>query len=99
MSFAPRREGGVRPGEGRMAAPRGELAVEYALIHDTLLTWVVGADSIWVWERHVQRDTFLLAADQAAAALESVRRPVPRRALRQLYDWLIRPIRGHLGPP
>jgi CHAT domain-containing protein len=96
MSFAPRRQGGVRPGEGRMAAPPGHVAVEYALIGDTLLTWVVG-DSIRLWERRVQRDTFLLAVEQAGAALESARGPVPRRQLRQLYDWLIRPIRGHLG--
>ncbi len=98
MSFTPRREGGIRPGEGRLAPPLGHVAVEYALIGDTLFSWTLG-DSIRLWEQHVNRDTFLLAVERAGAALESARGPVPRRTLRQLYDWLIRPIQPHLGSP
>jgi CHAT domain-containing protein len=99
MSFAPRRAGQLPPGEGRMAAPPGHVAVEYALIRDTLITWTVGAESILAWRRPMDRDTFLLTVQQANAALQSVRTPVPQRALRLLYDWLIRPIANHLGGP
>jgi CHAT domain-containing protein len=96
MSFAPRRVDGVQPGKGRLAAPPGQVAVEYALIGDTLLVWTIG-DSIRLWERRVDRDTFQLAVEQASATLESASAPIPRLALQSLYDWLIRPIRDHLG--
>jgi CHAT domain-containing protein len=98
MSFAPRRNGGVRLGEGRLAPPPGHVAVEYALIDDTLLIWTIG-DSIRFLRQPVDRHTFMLAVEQANAALESVRAPIPTDVLQRLYGWLIRPIRSHLGAP
>jgi CHAT domain-containing protein len=96
MSFAPRRESRLRPDEGRLAAPPGQVAVEYALIGDTLLSWTIG-DSIRLWVQPLDRDTFQLTVERANAALELSR--APTQALRRLYDWLIRPIRPHLGSP
>jgi CHAT domain-containing protein/tetratricopeptide (TPR) repeat protein len=98
ISFARGRAGEVRPGEGRLVAPHGQVAVEYALIGDTLLTWTIGT-SIHFQRQTVDRDTFLLAVEQANAALESADAPLPRAALRRLYTWLIRPVRNHLGRP
>lgn len=98
MSFGMRRAGRLPPGEGKLEAPQGQVAVEYALISDTLFTWTVG-DSIRVWKQSIDRDAFLLTVRQANAALESVRAPVPKGALRQLYERLIRPIASHLGGP
>jgi len=97
MSFAPRRAGGMRPGEGQLTAPRGQVAVEYALIGDTLLAWTIG-DSIRLRRQVVNRDTFLLVVERANAALES-NAPVPEQDLQSLYGWLIQPIRNHLGRP
>ncbi|HEX2078072.1 MAG TPA: CHAT domain-containing protein, partial [Longimicrobium sp.] len=99
ISFAPQREGGAGA-TGRLAAPPGEVAVEYALIRDTLLTWTLRGDTIHLLRRPVDRDTFLLVVEQASAALESPERAAAAApALRRLYDWLIRPVRGRLGPP
>lgn len=98
MSFTRRRAGEIRPGEGRLVAPRGQVAVEYALIGDTLLTWTIGT-SIRFQRQLVDSDTFLLVVEQANAALESADAPLPKAALRHLYNWLIRPVRNHLGRP
>jgi CHAT domain-containing protein len=84
---------------GGLAAPSGHAAVEYALIGNTLLTWTIRADTIRFLRQTVDRDTFMLTVAQVNAALE-----MPERAaaalpgLRKLYDWLIRPVRGSLGP-
>lgn len=99
MSFAARRARQPRPGEGRLVAPPGHVAVEYAFIGDTLLTWTVDTDSIHVWKQPLDRETFLLTVQQAGVALESARAPIPKGALRRLYDWLIRPIANRLGGP
>ncbi|HEX6368492.1 MAG TPA: CHAT domain-containing protein [Longimicrobium sp.] len=98
ISFTPRREGEVARGEGRLDAPKGQVALEYALIGDTLLAFMV-SDTILVWRQVVDRDSFMLAVEQANVALESARAPVPKRALRQLYRWLIGPMGNHLGGP
>lgn len=82
-----------------LAAPPGHVAVDYTLIGNTLLTWTIRADTIRFLRQPMNRDTFMRTVAQVNAALE-----LPERAaaalpgLRQLYDWLIRPVRGSLGP-
>lgn len=99
-SFAPARDSGAAPGAGSLAPPKDHVALEYALIGDTLLIWAIDADSTRLWERRVNRNQFLLAVEQTTAALESSARTADARPhLRSLYDWLIRPVRDHLGPP
>lgn len=98
LSFAPRRDGAPPAGDGRLAAPPGHVALEYALIGDTLLTWVLRGETLRVVRRNIDRDAFILAVEQVGAALESTDAPIPRRALRRLYDLLVRPVRGDLGP-
>jgi CHAT domain-containing protein len=99
LSFAGQ-QGDAQAGEDRLSEPPGEVALEYALIGDTLLTWTLRGDSLYPRQRIVDRDTFMLTVEQTVAALEA-----PGRAeqaapgLRRLYDWLIRPVRGQLGRP
>lgn len=80
-----------------LAAPQGEVAIEYALIGDTLLTWTI-ADSVRLVRTPVDRPRLLRTIDQARASLElraadSTLRP----RLSTLYDWLIRPIASQVA--
>lgn len=98
ISFGPAR-GGRSPEDGRLSAPAGHVAVEYALIGDALLTWTVRGDSVSLLRRMVHRDSLLLAIERAGAALETPggdALALPQ--LERLYDWLIRPVEGRLGP-
>lgn len=98
VSFAPTRDG-QRARDIRLRAPAGEVALEYALIADTLLTWVIRGDDVHLARQTIDRDQFLLAVEQVGAAMESpAREAAARPALRSLYDWLIHPVRGRLGP-
>lgn len=83
-----------------LRAPDGEVAVEYALIGDTLLVWTVRGGSVHLVRETLDRAEFLLTVEEVGAALESLAgdsRPVA--GLQRLYDWLVRPVRGHLGDP
>jgi CHAT domain-containing protein len=86
----------ARAGE-RAKAPPGEVAVEYALIGDTLLAWTVRADSVHLHRAVVSRGEFLRVADQVNAVLEGGRPELAEAGLRRLYEWLIRPVRHRLG--
>jgi CHAT domain-containing protein len=98
LSFGPWRAAAPVP-TGRLTAPHGHVAVDYALIGDTLITWRIRADTIRVLSRRVDRDRFMLTVEQVTAALESPERAAAALpGLRLLYDWLIRPVRGSLGP-
>lgn len=111
LSFAPQRDTARVAGDSTPAArdgavttrdtlkaPPGHVALEYALIGDTLITWALRGDTLGVKQQTVDRQAFMLAVEQVGAALESPDAPTPTRALRQLYDQLIRPVRGYLGP-
>jgi CHAT domain-containing protein len=103
LSFARQRDSAAVATDSAVAtrdtlrAPAGHVALEYALIGDTLLTWVLRGDTLRVKHQTVDRQAFVLAVEQVGAALESPDAPVPTRALRRLYDQLIRPVRGYLG--
>ncbi len=78
---------------GWTALTPGQVVLEYALIGDTLLTWVVRRDSITVREQRLDRDELLRTIARVNVALESPGRTVNAdTALRQLYDVLIRPV-------
>jgi CHAT domain-containing protein len=98
VSFAPGAEVRVPAPRGRPAAPPGEVAVEYALIGDTLLTWIVRDSAVHLLRRTVDRDELLLTIERVGAALETPARAASARAgLVRLHDWLMRPVRDHLG--
>lgn len=98
LSFAPPGDGAASPGGARLVAPAGHVALDYALIGDTLLTWTIRGDIIRDHRRTVNRREFLLTVEQVNAALESLAHaPAAGPGLQRLYDWLIRPVRGDLG--
>lgn len=98
LSFSP--GGGADTGRGRrLAAPARHVALEYALIGDTLLTWTVQGTSVTFREQRVSRDALVLAIERMGRAMETRGRDAHADPeLRQLYDWLIRPVQGGLGP-
>jgi CHAT domain-containing protein len=88
----------ARQGQGPLTAPVGAVAVEYALIGDTLLTWTLRGDRLHLHLQTLDRAELLRTVEEVAAALESPSgdaRSLPR--LQRLYDVLIRPVRDRLG--
>jgi CHAT domain-containing protein len=85
----------------RPAGPRtrpGEVAVEYALVGDTLLAWTVAerrvsVARVGVGARQLATTVERLEAKLEAGAGEAEVKP----ALSQLYEWLIRPLEAGLG--
>lgn len=100
LSFTSRPMGRAPDADLQLATlPPGQVALEYALIGDTLVTWVVDTDSIRMLKRHVDRNAFQLTVERTTAALKSVdRADAANLDLRHLYAWLITPARRYLGP-
>jgi CHAT domain-containing protein len=98
VSFAPG-YGASAVGDGRPAAPPGQVAVEYALIGDTLLTWTVRGHDVRLLRQTVRRGQVLATIERSGATLESpARAALARPELARLYDLLVRPVEGRLGP-
>jgi CHAT domain-containing protein len=79
-------------------ALRGQVALEYALIGDTLLTWAVHDGKVDFLRQTLNRDEFLRRTERVGVALESANLPatfIPD--LQQLYDVLVRPVEHSLG--
>lgn len=84
---------------GGLSAPAGHVALEYALIGDTLLTWTVRGASVQMRRDTVDRDSLLLTIERAGALLEAPGDDdLARPELERLYDRLIRPVRDSLAP-
>ncbi len=82
----------------RLAAPPGQVAVEYALIGDTLLTWTVVRGDVRLRLDTLDRGDLVLRIERAVAALESPARAAAARPdLERLYDLLVRPVKTRLG--
>lgn len=77
----------------------GHVAVEFALVGDTLLAWTLGRGSLHLTRSVVSRAALLDDVEKVRAALER-RSPEPAvaGALEALYDRLIRPLGARLGP-
>lgn len=98
VSFAPG-YGASALGDGRPAAPPGQVAVEYALIGDTLLTWTVRGGDVRLLRQTRKRGDVLAMIERSVAALESPARAARAdRELKALYELLVRPVEGRLGP-
>ncbi|HEU0012657.1 MAG TPA: CHAT domain-containing protein [Longimicrobium sp.] len=90
-----------RPGAGSAdplpSAPRREVALQYALVGDTLLVWTVG--------RRLELYRTVVDAARLVQSIESVRQQLAgaageaelRVGLAHLYDQLLRPVEGRLG--
>jgi CHAT domain-containing protein len=90
--------GGVaRPRE--LAAPPGQVALEYALIGDTLLIWTIRGRDVNLQGHRVDRGEFLHVVERVGAALETpARAGTIQPELERLYRWLVRPVEDRLGP-
>jgi CHAT domain-containing protein/tetratricopeptide (TPR) repeat protein len=99
VSFAPFAEP-ISAGRRRLAAPAGHVALEYAIISDTLLIWAVRDTAVTLVKRPMERDTLLLAIERMSAVMETRGHDsLAFSLLQHLYDWLIRPVERYLGAP
>jgi CHAT domain-containing protein len=90
-------DGGEAGTSGGLSAPPGQVALEYALIGDTLLTWTVRGASVQMRRDTVDRDSLLLTIERAGALLEAPGNDdLARPELERLYERLIRPVRDRL---
>ncbi|HKP76735.1 MAG TPA: CHAT domain-containing protein, partial [Longimicrobiaceae bacterium] len=95
VSFGPRSPG---PAPRRPVAPRGQVAVEYALIGDTLLTWTVVGTDVRMRLDTLDRGDLVPEVERVVAALEAPSRAASARlGLERLYDLLVRPVKDRLG--
>lgn len=97
VSFAPKSPITVPPPR-ELAAPPGQVAVEYALIGDTLLTWTLVGNDVRLRRSTLDRGGFLQMIDRVNEALESPSRAAEAQPyLERLYDLLVRPVKRRLG--
>jgi len=99
VSLAPVRQSGAARGPRLLAAPR-QVAVEFALIGDTLLTWTIADTTVQLNHATVDRKRFVQTIERARASLELRADALGlEQDLASLYDWLLRPVERSLGPP
>lgn len=75
-----------------------DAALVYALIGDTLLTWVVRDGSIRLTRNAVPHAELARTLERTRTALERKTADAGRPDLARLYDWLVRPVRAQLSP-
>ena len=77
----------------------GEVAVEYALVGDTLLAWTLSGRSVAVSRSPIDTTRLLRTIARLRTLLEQEAEEAEvEAALSQLYEWLIRPVESRLGP-
>jgi CHAT domain-containing protein len=83
---------------GAMSAPPGEVAVEYALVADTLLTWTVRGTRVELYRTVLDTTWLARTAEHLLLRLESGADEAELRpTLAELYDRLVRPVEARLG--
>lgn len=88
---------GAAPGGSPLAAPPGYVALEYALIGDTLLTWIVRDSAVTMLRDTVSRGELLLTIRRLTAAWERPGRDAEARPYQhRLYDLLVRPVEARI---
>ncbi|MEO6525468.1 MAG: CHAT domain-containing protein [Gemmatimonadaceae bacterium] len=90
------RGGDARSSRVRVAA--GDAALVYALIGDTLLTWVIRDTSMRLTRNAVPRGELARTLERTHTALERRTADAGQTDLARLYDWLVRPVRAALSP-
>ncbi|HXB25066.1 MAG TPA: CHAT domain-containing protein [Gemmatimonadaceae bacterium] len=83
----------------RPHVPADEAVIDYALVGDTLLTWVIQDSSVTLRRSWFSRDSLARDVAEITSSLEGRRdqRQVDRE-LSSLYDRLFAPIRGDVAP-
>lgn len=84
---------------GRVLAGRkGEVALEYALVGDTLLAWTVAGPRVEVFRSVVDTARLVRAVGELRQRLEDAEDEAGLRpGLAGLYEMLVRPLEGRLG--
>jgi CHAT domain-containing protein/tetratricopeptide (TPR) repeat protein len=78
--------------------PAGQVALELALIGDTLMAWTAEGTRVRLARTVVDRAALAREVERARSALElGVDGASTRRVLSRLYEWLVRPVEGRLG--
>lgn len=83
-----------------LAPPPGQVAVEYALIGDTLLAWTLRGSQVALYRTVVDTIRLVRAIEELEAQLQqqaTEREVLP--LLTTLYEWLMRPLELRLGEP
>jgi CHAT domain-containing protein/tetratricopeptide (TPR) repeat protein len=95
-SLSPGRDGAA---DGAIPwAPAGRVVVDYGVIGDTLLIWTIRGPRVELTRRTVDRSALAGTVEQALTMLEGWRSDEAAPALQSLYDQLVRPVEGRLGP-
>ena len=97
ISLAPVAQEDEQDAAAPVFASPGHVAIEYALIGDTLLTWTVRGREVQLLRRTVNRAALRRTVARVDAAMEAGASADDELA--RLYDLLIRPLRPRLGPP
>jgi CHAT domain-containing protein len=105
LSYMDRSRASLAPTGPRLAAESsplpglaGEVALEYALVADTLLIWAVSERQVTVSRTRLDTIQFTRTLEELEARLEQHAPATEvRPALSLLYDWLIRPVERELG--
>jgi CHAT domain-containing protein len=83
--------------ENAVSLGEHEIGITLGSVADTLLVWVRRGDRTAVHRRALPRDELVIATERARAALETrAAEPVSQGALIELFDLLLRPVRGVL---
>ncbi|HYR07472.1 MAG TPA: CHAT domain-containing protein, partial [Longimicrobium sp.] len=81
----------------RWSLPHGTAALDYALVGDTLLAWVVTPHTVVLHRRTVDRAELLRTVERLRAALELRARDAELKPLlAAVHDQLVRPVRAAL---
>jgi CHAT domain-containing protein len=94
----------VGPASSRNAGPaaagrRDEVALVYALVADTLLAWTVTGDRVALYRTELDTTRLIRTIEHLRRGLEETAGEAELRpGLSQLYEWLVRPLEGRLGP-
>lgn len=88
------------PGADRaVSGPPGEVALEYALVGDTLLAWTVSGRRVELFRTVLDTARLVRTITRVRRQLEDAAGEAELRAgLAPLYEWLIRPVQSRLGP-
>ncbi len=98
VSLAPVSAGLRARPKAHPAAPTGQVAVDYALIGDTLLIWTIAGTTVRLTRTTLDRDSLMRAIRRVRSSLElRVDDPATLSDLAALYEWLVRPIEHRLG--
>jgi len=77
---------------------QGEVALEYALVSDTLLVWTVAGERVELYRTVVDTVRLVRTIDHVRALLEArATEAEVLPALSLLHEWLVRPVQGRLA--